>query len=185
MEDEAILVVLAVLVGVCILYGLFTWKKLRARWSNVIGVGGAYIILLGWMLLVLVIGRLIGGAGINGEAIMLIVVMAACMVYFVLKELKLPTVRQKLLFPFAAISIAGAFIWKLIFGIVFRGGLGGTPEGELPTIVYDEQNNQWNCLRRNDGEAEYQSKDGRTVHIYHTEISGTTANTSAGVFHWY
>ena len=182
---ETGVIILGVLVGLCILYGLLTWKKLRARWSNVIGVGGAYIILLGLMLLFVGIGSLIGGAGFSGQTVVILVLGMLALVYCVLKMLRLPTIRQKILFPFAAVSIAGAFSWKLIFGIVFHTGLSGTPEGELPTIIYDQENNPWTCLNREGEEAEYQSKDGRTVRIRHTEISGTSANTNVGMFHWY
>lgn len=55
----------------------------------------------------------------------------------------------------------------------------------MPHIIYDSSNNRWQCVGRFGSESEYRSDDGRTVRIYHADVSGSGANTSAGYFHWY
>ena len=71
----------------------------------------------------------------------------------------------------------------------FRGGAedaapGG--RGTLPNIIYDDSNARWQLRRRNgDGSAVYYSDDGREVLIHLNYVSGTTANTGEGTFHWY
>lgn len=71
----------------------------------------------------------------------------------------------------------------------FRGGAedaapGG--RGTLPNIIYDDSNARWQLRHRNgDGSAVYYSDDGREVLIHLNYVSGTTANTGEGTFHWY
>lgn len=55
----------------------------------------------------------------------------------------------------------------------------------MPNIIYDSSNNRWQCVGRFGSESEYRSDDGQTVRIYHADVSGSGANTSAGYFHWY
>lgn len=56
----------------------------------------------------------------------------------------------------------------------------------MPDIIYDSNNEQWICSNRySDGTYDYRNGNGRTIRIYHAEISGSGANTSEGYFHWY
>lgn len=56
----------------------------------------------------------------------------------------------------------------------------------MPDIIYDDSNEQWICSNRySDGTYDYRNKDGRTIRIYHAEITASGANTSEGYFHWY
>lgn len=58
--------------------------------------------------------------------------------------------------------------------------------GQMPNIIYDSNNQEWHCLNRfGNGEAEYRDKSGNTVRIYHSNVDGNSAQTSAGWFHWY
>lgn len=89
--------------------------------------------------------------------------------------------------------------WSVIIKPLFFGGssdvpsFGGEAEdtarqsrGTLPNIIFDGGNNRWQLLHRNgDGSAVYYSDDGREVLIHLNYVSGTTANTSEGTFHWY
>lgn len=95
----------------------------------------------------------------------------------------------------APVALIGwsAIIRPLFFGgssaPAFRGGAedaapGG--RGTLPNIIYDDSNARWQLRRRNgDGSAVYYSDDGREVLIHLNYVSGTTANTGEGTFHWY
>lgn len=55
----------------------------------------------------------------------------------------------------------------------------------MPHIIYDSSDSRWQCVGRFGDESEYRSDDGRTVRIYHADVSGNGANTSEGYFHWY
>lgn len=71
----------------------------------------------------------------------------------------------------------------------FRGGAedaGPRDRGTLPNIIFDDANARWQLRHRNgDGSAVYYSDDGREVLIHLNYVSGTTANTGEGTFHWY
>jgi len=56
---------------------------------------------------------------------------------------------------------------------------------DMPNIVYDSANNRYRLVNRFSGHAVYQDDDGNTVTIYHADVTGSTATTSAGNFHWY
>lgn len=80
------------------------------------------------------------------------------------------------------------------FGGIGGGRAGGGSEaagepasgiGGLPTIIYDSNNDRWQCRYRSGDHAVYFHADGREVTLYHADVSGTSANTSAGSFHWY
>ena len=55
----------------------------------------------------------------------------------------------------------------------------------LPNIIYDSANNRYICRNRYSSHAVYEDDNGNTVTIYHSDVSGDTATTSAGNFHWY
>ncbi len=115
----------------------------------------------------------------------------------------------------AAIWVAGALLYEFILGVlivvgvlivgaVFFGGAPSVgrsgaverPEDEegpgdgydlsrMPTIVYDDSNRQWKKRDVFGDHIVYYNNDGGEVTIYSGQISGTTANTDAGTFHWY
>ena len=56
----------------------------------------------------------------------------------------------------------------------------------MPYIIYDGSNNEWRRQYFNSREVVYKDKEtGRRVTIYSGQISGSSARTSAGHFHWY
>ena len=89
--------------------------------------------------------------------------------------------------------------WCVIIRPLFFGDTSSTPtfRGEaaemsrqsrdtLPNIIFDDANDRWRLRHRNgDGSAIYYSDDGREVLIHLNYVSGTTANTGEGAFHWY
>lgn len=89
--------------------------------------------------------------------------------------------------------------WSVIIQPLFFGGESPVPafrgetddqapqgRGTLPNIIFDDGNNRWQLRYRNgDGSAIYYNDDGREVLIHLNYISGTTANTGEGTFHWY
>lgn len=81
-----------------------------------------------------------------------------------------------------------AFAWVYVLSPMFsdsKSSNTGRVKG-MPDIIYDGNNEQWICSNRySDGTYDYRNKDGRTIRIYHAEISASGANTSEGYFHWY
>lgn len=55
----------------------------------------------------------------------------------------------------------------------------------IPVIVYDDSNRQWKRRGIFGDHAVYYNSDGDEVTIYSTDVSGNSANTSAGNLHWY
>lgn len=55
----------------------------------------------------------------------------------------------------------------------------------MPNIIYDEGNNRWQLSRDMGDHFDYYDDNGREVSIWVNSISGTSANTSEGTFHWY
>ena len=109
----------------------------------------------------------------------------------------------------AAIWVAGALLYEFILGVLIVVGVlivgavffGGAPSvgrsgdekqavdefdlSRMPTIVYDDSNRTWKKRGVFGDHIVYYNNDGGEVTIYSGQISGTTANTSAGTFHWY
>ncbi len=56
----------------------------------------------------------------------------------------------------------------------------------MPYIIYDSSNNEWRKQYSNGREVVYREKEsGNLVTIYSGQVSGSSAQTSAGHFHWY
>lgn len=109
------------------------------------------------------------------------------------------------------IWIAGMFLYDYIIGLLTIAGIliginifgnssfgqksrnydeGGTDGGEfnlssIPVIVYDDSNRQWKRRGIYGDYAVYFNDNGEEVTIYSAQVSGNTANTSAGTLHWY
>lgn len=191
------LIILAILLMVV---GYFGYNPLRKKWAGIIGVGGSYIVLLGVALFVMMIGSLIslitGGSTEGGivEVIISVIAMLLCLAYMVHVMLtRCETTAQKILLPFVACLIGFGFCWRLLASIVFHTPMESGEQGagsefdlsRLPTIIYDDSNHEWKKRGTYGDQAVYYNNDGAEVTIYNTQISGTTATTSAGNFHWY
>ncbi|XCP83864.1 hypothetical protein ABXS75_12375 [Roseburia hominis] len=111
----------------------------------------------------------------------------------------------------AAIWIAGMFLYEYILGLLtivgvligivlfgnFSSGSGGRNTDEertagsesnlslMPVIIYDDSNGQWKRRGIFGDHAVYYNNDGGEVTIYSAQVSGNSASTSAGTFHWY
>lgn len=55
----------------------------------------------------------------------------------------------------------------------------------MPNIIYDSSNNRWQKSWGSGDHATYHNDQGQEVTIYSGQISGSSAQTSAGHFHWY
>lgn len=76
------------------------------------------------------------------------------------------------------------------------GQVGAQEEGEIgsessrdlsrmPNIIYDSSNNRWQKGWVSSDHVTYHNDVGEEITIWHTDISGSTAMTSEGSFHWY
>lgn len=99
--------------------------------------------------------------------------------------------------------VMGIPLWIMcaVFGVgLFLGGLGGGSKNNsgndnknknefdissIPFIVYDDSNRQWKRRGIFGDHAVYYNDDGGEVTIYSAQVSGNSANTSAGTLHWY
>lgn len=86
-------------------------------------------------------------------------------------------------------GVAGAFAEGMLSssGVGTSGTTQTSKQGvaALPMYIYDSSNNRWQRYGVYGDHADYQSQDGDTVTIYNADVSGNTASTSAGNFHWY
>lgn len=55
----------------------------------------------------------------------------------------------------------------------------------MPECIYDSGNRQWHRIWMDGDHVTYRCEDGSEVTIYNTSISGTTAVTDKGNFHWF
>lgn len=62
---------------------------------------------------------------------------------------------------------------------------GEDPLQALPAIIYDSENVQYMKQGYYGDHVEYAADGGRTLTIYHADISGSSAQTNAGTIHWY
>ena len=114
----------AVAIGVSVvamLAGAIFYNPLRRKMAGVIGVGGAYAVLLGVMLLVMSVAELIGGGEVGAdmtEIVMTIIFMIACLGYMVYVMIaRCHTMAQRILLPFAACLIGMGFCWRFLMAI--------------------------------------------------------------------
>jgi hypothetical protein len=54
----------------------------------------------------------------------------------------------------------------------------------IPGVIFDQNNNRWQCQGVYGDHAVYYDDSGRQTIIYHGMISGTQAINNDGVFHW-
>ena len=57
--------------------------------------------------------------------------------------------------------------------------------GRMPNIIYDSSNNPWHKSWGSPDHVTYHNDQGQEVTIYSGQVSGSSAQTSAGHFHWY
>ncbi len=185
--------------------GFFGFNKLRSAWSGVIGLGGCYIILVGVVSLFLMLGIIFEvisgqssfGSDWIGAAAIAFVISAVCLFYMVhVMRTRCNTTARRILLPFIAILLAAAFVWRLAAAIIFHLPMSNGSESDntsgnqfdisnLPVIIYDDSNSRWQIQSKNGDSATYESDTGQRVTIYNAQISGSTAVTNVGNFHWY
>lgn len=172
---EAVLIGLA---AVAMLGGTFCYNPIRRKMAGIIGVGGAYVIVLGIMLLAGSIGTLINGnsAGTStGEMVMMIVVMVVCLGYMVLVMItRCHTVSQRIWLPIAACLIGFGFCWRLLAAVVLHIPMesGKKEETKFPKILYDNNENIYQLLNDSGDHADYYcQKTGETKQFWESDLA--------------
>lgn len=185
---EGIVGILGVIMLILCLVGTIGYNGLRRKWAGIIGVGGSYVILLGIMLLVAVIGTLIKaitgqelGSG-AGEIVGTVLIMLVCLGYMVLVIVgRCETTAQKVMLPLVACLIGAGFIWRLLLAIVAHvpmdSGESDTSASALdsmPDVIYDTNNGR--AVYRKQGtygdHVDYYGPNGQTVTFYESDVKG-------------
>lgn len=179
--------------GVVCLIGFFGFNRLRAAWGGIIGMGGCWIILIGFAALIGAVGELTDKNREIGTLLGLIVIFLLCGLYAAhIMLTRCSSTKQRVMLPFVAALIAAAFVWRLIAHVALGMSMGSPAENNansdgiaaLPAIIYDEGNNRWQTQGNFGDHATYVNDSGQRVDIYNATISGSTAITSVGNFHW-
>lgn len=163
---EVFLVVVAV---VAMLAGAIFYNPLRRKVDGIIGVGGAYIILVGVLLLVMTIGNLFGlssGETQASDLIVAIVFLVLSIAYTVYVMIcKCETVMQRVTLPFIAALIGMGFCWRLLMKIFLHVPMAGgnssggsgfpqyikSPKGETYRLVHSSSTHvNYECSRTGD-----------------------------------
>lgn len=174
--------------------GTMRYNKLRDNWSHVTGVFGCYVIFMGFLSLIGLIGILVSllmkKETDTSEVIPLIIITLVCLGYMALCMTRCRNTKERILLPFVVSMIAAGFCWRLLGAIVFHTPMSGGTQNEfdlnqMPNIIYDEGNNRWQLQHRAGDHVIYHNDEGRETTIYSGHISGSSAQTDAGHFHWY
>lgn len=175
MENFALIGTLILIFAV---FGAISFNHLRRNWYGVLGVGGAYVIVIGIMLLVALLASLFGG-GESGmpmvEMITMIVIMVAALAYMVFVMLvRCKSVKQKIFLPFVALLLGFGFAIRLVMAIVLRVPMesGKPAEAAFPDVIYDPQGEQYRLQNAGGENATYYcSRTGQSVTFRDTDFS--------------
>ncbi|MGM9593030.1 MAG: hypothetical protein ACI3U8_01615 [Candidatus Onthomonas sp.] len=170
----AILIALAV---VAMLGGAIFYNPLRRKMAGIIGVGGAYVVLIGIMLLVACFTQLFGGPNVETnvtEIIVSVVFMVIAIGYMIYVMLtRCTTVAQRIALPFVACLIGLGFAWRLLAAIVLHIPMESgktekkssfpasmmSPEGEYFTLENDSGDNATYYCPRTGERAHFRDAD--------------------------
>lgn len=167
---EGFLVVIAI---IAMLAGAIFYNPLRRKVDGIIGVGGAYIILIGVLLLVMTIGNLFGlssGETQVSDLIVAIVFLLLSIAYTVYVMIcKCETVIQRVTLPFVATLIGMGFCWRLLLKLFLHvpmagGGSSGGSGSAIPQYIYSPQGDTYRLTSSDSIHANYEcSKTGNKV----------------------
>ena len=183
---DGIVAVLGMIMLALCLVGTIGYNGLRRKWAGIIGVGGAYVILLGIMLLIGSVGTLvqwIAGQELHtsaGEMIGTVIVAVLCLAYMGMVIVgRCETRAQKVMLPLAACLIGAGFIWRLLLAVVAHVPMdSGKSEGSalesMPDVIYDTNNGRavWHKQGVYGDHVQYYGPNGETVTFYQSDIEG-------------
>lgn len=183
---DGIVAVLGMIMLALCLVGTIGYNGLRRKWAGIIGVGGAYVILLGIMLLIGSVGTLvqwIAGQEVHtsaGEMIGTVIVAVLCLAYMAMVIVgRCETTAQKVMLPLAACLIGAGFIWRLLLAVVAHVPMdSGKSEGSalesMPDVIYDTNNGRavWHKQGVYGDHVQYYGPNGETVTFYQSDIEG-------------
>ena len=178
---------------------LIMFKKVYAAYAGIMSVGSAYLITVSMIGIIGLLATLFSGKGVAaiGEVIAFLIVAAIGIFKFISAEAKCTSTKQRVLLPFAAIMLAIGVSWKFVYALITHSSMDlGVPDAvkeyedsrdlnNMPNDIYDDNNRRYMLQGVYGDHADYRSEDtGETITLYHTSISGNTANTNLGNFHW-
>lgn len=178
---EGILIGLA---AAFMLGGFFAYNGVRKKYAGIMGVPGAYFILLSIMLLVgLISGIFTGNFGTESmvEMIASIVIMLLGLLYMAyVMAVRCETVMQRVMLPIAACVIGFGFCWRLLAAIAFHAPMenGKSQEAaDFPKVLYDPQENRYELLSESGDHADYYChKTGGRAQFYRSDLADGVPN---------
>lgn len=151
-------------------FGAIFYNSLRRNWYGVLGVGGAYFIVIGIMLAVTLVASLFSKqeTGMAGaELVTMIVIAVAALGFMVFVMLvRCNSVKQKILLPLVALLLGFGFAIRLLLAIVLKIPMeSGKPAAVVfPEIIYDPQGEQYRLQSNSGDHADYYcQKTGQTA----------------------
>ena len=180
MEDFQMAILFVVAVAL-MLAGFLGYNSIRRKWAGIIGIGGAYIITLGILMGVSLIGAIIGtifGASTEGssigEVILIIIFTVLCLGYMVYVMLtRCQTVAQRVLLPFVALLIGFGFCWRLLAAIFLHMPMESQSADTIkfPSMTYDPNGEQYRLQSDSGDHADYYcERTGQTVQFHKADF---------------
>ena len=166
------------------------------------GIGGAYLITIGiisFFATIVALVECIAGNAAFIDFVIYLILTAVLNIYTVKRCMALGNPGRIPVMLIDAWMIAFAFVWKLLFAVLTHSTIPGKKSSDdqnggckdydlkrMPSVIYDDNDERWERVDyQSEGtEAVYRNRDGEDIRLYHTDITGNFAMTSAGNFHW-
>lgn len=172
---EGILIAIAV---IAMLGGAIFYNPLRRKMSNIIGVGGSYMILIGIMLLVVSIVELFTRSESKSstmETVISIIFMVLCLGYMVYVMLaRCNTAAQRIWLPFAACLIGLGFCWRFLAALILHIPMesGKAQQVVFPAVLYDPSENEFRLQSNSGDHADYYCRaTGQSVQFWEADLA--------------
>lgn len=171
-----LLIILVVALMVFTAISTIRYNALRCKWYGIIGVGGSFLVMFGLMVLVMLVGGLIqdpGSMSFGNTFVYWIILIAA--VYYVVKLMlgRCYTAKDRIMLPIAAVMICFGFIVRLILGMLIKMPMsdGSTSKRGYPTVLHDEQENEYRLQNDSGDHADYYcAKTGATRQFWKADF---------------
>lgn len=169
---------------ILILGGFFLYNPMRRKYSGVIGVLGSYLVSIGLILAVSLIGAIFSAdirgsmdGGIIGLLVYIVLALLAIAYVAFLMMTRCTTVMERVLLPFAIMIIAFGFATRLMASIFLHIPMesGDSDAGRsgysFPQYIYDGNGNPWELMNSGWDNANYYcQKTGETRMFYESDF---------------
>lgn len=121
-----VLELIGAIAAVCLVafmfYGIINFRKIRAKWDGIIGVGGAFLSMSGIIGAIMIVAHLvsvlIGKAELNaGGLIGPVIIVVLCAIPLVKAMMRCVTVKQRVMLPFVCFHLTYGFLVRFLLHI--------------------------------------------------------------------